>query len=63
MSAENPAEHHRAPVQDQVNHTIGRMGAAMNRYSPFAPCDRPDCPICATRAALQAAHNESRSDA
>ena len=26
----------------------------------FAPCDRPDCPICATRAALQTAHNESR---
>ena len=26
----------------------------------FAPCDRPDCPICATRNALQTTHNESR---
>ena len=26
----------------------------------FAPCDRPDCPICATRSPLQTAHNESR---
>lgn len=54
------AEHHWAPIQDQINHVVGRMGAAMNSVGPFGPCDRPDCPICATRNALQTAHNESR---
>lgn len=26
----------------------------------YRPCDRPDCPICLSRNALQTTHNESR---
>lgn len=36
------------------------VGAPEKPAQRFGPCDRPDCPICATRNALQTAHNESR---